>query len=87
MKPLATIYIAFVLRFINQADNNLFPVVVCDFKTRSSADQTMNAGLGYMLFTAIEVNIYVTLLALTSSFSKLSFILGPITYNVTKFFL
>ena len=40
VKPLATIYIVFVLKFIYEASNNLFPVVVCDFKTPNSADQT-----------------------------------------------
>ena len=57
MEPLATIYIVFVLKFIYEAKNNLFPVVVCDFKIPSSADPTMNADLGRMLFAVIEVNI------------------------------
>ena len=57
MKPLATIYIVFVLKFIYEANNNLFPVVVCDFKTPSSADPTMNTDLDCMLFAAIEVKI------------------------------
>ena len=56
MKPLAIIYIAFVLKFIYEANNNLFPVVVCDFTTQSSADSAMNVDLGCMLFAAIEVN-------------------------------
>ena len=43
VKPLATFYIVFALKFIYEASNNLFPVVVCDFKTPSSADPTMNA--------------------------------------------
>ena len=57
MKPLATIYIDFVLKFIYEVDNNLFPVIACDFTTQISADQTMNAELGCMLFVAIEVNL------------------------------
>ena len=57
MKPLATNFIVFVIKFIYEASNNLFPVVFCDFKTPSSADQTMNADLGCMLFAAIEINI------------------------------
>ena len=56
MKPLATIYIVFVLKFIYEANNNLFPVVVCDSKTTSSADPTVNVDLGCLLFAAIEVN-------------------------------
>ena len=56
MKLLATIYIVFVLKFIYEANNNLFPVVVCDFKTSSSANSTMNADLACMLFGTIEVN-------------------------------
>ena len=56
VKPLATIYIVFALTFICEASNNLFPVVVCDFKTSRSADPTMNANLCCMLFAAIEVN-------------------------------
>jgi len=57
VKPLATIYIDFVLKFIYEVDNNLFPVIACDFTTQISADQTMNAELGCMLFVAIEVNL------------------------------
>ena len=57
MKPLATIYSVFILKSIYEANNNLPPVVVCDFKTPSSADPTMNADLTCMLFAAIEVNI------------------------------
>ena len=57
MKSLAPNYIVFALKFIYEASNNLFPVVVCDFKTPSSADPTMNVGLDCMLFAAIEVNI------------------------------
>ena len=64
---MAIIYIIFVLKSIYETNNNLFPVVVCDFKIQSSADPTMNADLGCMLFAVIEVNIeYVTWLALTS---------------------
>ena len=67
VKQLATIYVLFVLKFIYEANDNLFPVVFCDFKTPSSADPTMNEDLSCMLFAAIEVNInYATLLALTS---------------------
>ena len=58
MKPLATIYIVFVLKFIYEVNNNLFPVVARDVKTQSSADPTMNAHLGSLLFAAIEVNRY-----------------------------
>ena len=57
MKPLATLYIIFVLKFIYEANNNLFLLVVCDFKTPSSADPTMNTDLDCMLFAAIEVKI------------------------------
>ena len=57
MKPLATIYIVFVLKFLYEANNNLLPVAVCDFKTPNSADQTMNEDLGCMLFATIEVNV------------------------------
>ena len=57
MKPLAIIYIAFVLKFMHEANINLFSVVVCDFKIPSSAGPTMNADLGCMLFAANEVNI------------------------------
>ena len=57
VKPLATIYIVFALEYLYEANNNLFPVVVCDFKTPSSAGSTMNADLACMLFAAIEVNI------------------------------
>ena len=57
MKPLAATYIVFVLKFIYEANNNLFPVVVCDFKIPSSADPTMDPDLGCMLFAAIEVNM------------------------------
>ena len=56
MKPLATIYMASVLKYIYEVNNNLFPVVACDVKTQSSADPTMNADLGCPLFAAIEVN-------------------------------
>ena len=35
----------------------LFPVVVCDFRTPSLADQIMSADLGCMMFAAIEGNI------------------------------
>ena len=41
MKPLATIYIVFVLKFIYEDNNNLFPVVVCDFNTPSSAESVL----------------------------------------------
>ena len=57
VKPLAPIYIVFVLKFIYEANNNISPVVLCDFTTPSSADATMNADLGCMLFAAIEENI------------------------------
>ena len=57
MKPLPPNYNFFVLKFIYEANNNLFPVVVCDFKAPSSANPTMNMDLGCMLFAAIEVNI------------------------------
>ena len=57
MKPMAPNYIVIVLKFICKANSNLFPVVVCDFKTPSSADPTMNVDLGCLLFAAIEVNI------------------------------
>ena len=55
-KPLAIIYIAFVLKFIYKVNNNIFRVVACVVKTQSSADPTMNPDLGCLLFTAIEVN-------------------------------
>ena len=54
--PLGTIYIAFVVQFIYEVNNNLFPVVACDVKTQSSADPTMNADSGCLLFAIIEVN-------------------------------
>jgi len=54
---MAIIYNVFVLKFICEANNNLFPVVVCDFKIPISADPTINADLGCMLFAAIEVNV------------------------------
>ena len=57
VKPLATIYIAIISKSLYEANNNLFPVVVCDFKTPSSADATINADLGCMLFVVIDVNI------------------------------
>ena len=57
VKPLASVYIVFVLKFTYEAKNNLFPVVVCDFKTPSSAGSTMNEDVACMLFAAIEVNI------------------------------
>ena len=57
MKPLATIYIVFVLKFIYEANNNLFLLVICDFKAPSSGDPTMNTDLACMLFAAIEVKI------------------------------
>ena len=44
MKPLATIYIAFALKFIYEVNNNLFPVVACDVKTQSSADPNYECG-------------------------------------------
>ena len=56
MKPLAKIYIVFVIKFIYEVNNNFFPVVACDVKTQSSANETMNADLGCLLFAAIEVN-------------------------------
>ena len=55
-KPIATIYIASVLKFIYEVNNNLFPVVACDVKTQSSVDPAMNADLSCLLFAAIEVN-------------------------------
>ena len=67
MKPLATINIVFVLKFIYEASNNLFPAVVCDFKTPSSADPTVNADLGFLLFADIEVNFHLTLHQLSPS--------------------
>ena len=57
MKPLAIIYIVFVLKFVYEANNNVFLVVVCDFKIPSSSDPTMSADIGCMLFAAIEINI------------------------------
>ena len=57
MKPLATIYIASILKFFYEANNTLFLVVVCDFKTSRSADLTMNTDFSCLLFAAIEVNI------------------------------
>ena len=56
MKPLATIYIVFVLKFIYEVNINLFPVIASDVKTQSSADPTINADLGCLLFAIIEVN-------------------------------
>ena len=57
VKLLATIYIAFISKFICEANNNLFPVVVCDCTTPSSGDPTVNAEFGCMLFAAIKINI------------------------------
>ena len=57
MKPLATVCVAFVLKFLYEVNNNLFPLVVCDLKTPSSADPTVNADLGCVLFATIEENI------------------------------
>ena len=57
MKPLTIIYIVFVLQSIYEANNNLFPVVVCDFRILSSADPTVNADIDCMFFAAIKVNI------------------------------
>ena len=47
----------FCLKFIYEANNKLLSMVVSEFKIPSSADPTMNADLGCMLFAAIEVNI------------------------------
>ena len=57
MKLLETIYIVFVLKFVYEVNNNLFPMVVCYVKTQSSADPTMNAELDCMQCAVIEVNI------------------------------
>ena len=57
MRPLETIYIAFVLKFIDEVNNNFFPVVACYVKTQSSADPTMNADLACMMLAAIDVNL------------------------------
>ena len=43
---MAIIYIVFALQYIYEANNNLFSVVVCDFKTPSSADPAMTADSG-----------------------------------------
>ena len=45
MKPLETTYIVFLLKFIYEVNNNLFPMVACSVKTQSSEDPTMNAEL------------------------------------------
>ena len=51
------VYIAFVSKkFIYEVSNNLFPLLACDVTIQSSADPTMNADLGCLLFAAIEVN-------------------------------
>ena len=52
--PLATIYIAFVLQFIYEVNDNLFPVVACDVKTQSGL--RLSTDLVCLLFAAIEVN-------------------------------
>ena len=57
VKPLATIYIVVVLKFIYEANNNLFPLVICEFNALSSGDLTMNTDIDCMLFAAIEVKI------------------------------